>query len=284
MARVVDRVMRKLVPRPADIPRPWRGIDVEGAERTFRFLRYGDCGWRENNRGHSLGQRAGYPLVMAERLAESGISTSFSDVYLGPATRLPETGEELTRFVKLDGPPDIVLLECCSAHAVRSVIPLRKPWYNDLRINVGDRSGALARPVYPFVHWATRHFGRIVDPFPGTDRHARFFELVRAQWPDATLLMMSPLCRIWTDGFLDAAEQMHVWHQIDALCEEMGVQVVDTRDTIDSLRATLGVRAVNAFNGYDLRRPGHEAVADLLMPHAAERLGARVPREVTTGA
>lgn len=257
------RVARRLVPRPPDAPRQWKGTAGDHPRRV-NVLRYGDCAWRECDYGHNLGRRPGYPQVLADLLARRAVGMGWSWVYMARHQDLPQTEEDLVRFVRLDGDPDLVVLQLSTGHAVRTIWPIRPLW-NDARIHLAQRSGPLSLPVYWVMHRVLRAFGRPHSTFPGTDALETFWALVARRWPHAQRVMLGPLCRAYVDGFIDVERLDEIWGEVARCSLECGVTVVDSIPAMDALRDRIGRRALNGFNGYDLRRPGHEVIAAQLL-------------------
>ena len=260
---MLNRVVRRL-PVPADRPRRWSGLEGAEALEPLRMVRFGDCSWRETDLAHQTGLRPGFPLVLAERLAERGVGLRFTDVYVPSVAALPRDAEGLARFLRFEGVPDVVLLQPALAHATRALLP-STPALNRLRRFGAWRAGRLAGPGYATLHPLLRRFGRHVSPYEGGEHVSAFLDAVSAVWPSARVIALSPPVRPARDGWADPAELERVWNDVAAVCAARGVEVVDTRDELDALVARMGPRAVYAANACDLRRVGHEAVAGRLL-------------------
>lgn len=266
------RVLRRVVPKPPDPPREWRGIDRPGFERA-RLVRFGDCSWREIDFGHGRGSRAGFPLAAAELLERRGVALSFGDVYTAGVEPLPARAEDMDRYVRLHGDPDFIVLQPALSHAIRSIFTPRDEW-NRVRDLAGRRAGPLARLGYVVIQPALRRFGSLPGPFPGTAPVEAFIRAARERWPDVEIVAVSPW-RPLHDGWVDPAQLEAVWREVAECCRREGVEVIDCADAVDRARSEHGTRAVNGANGYDLRRAGHEAVGALL----AEWIAARLPSQ-----
>lgn len=256
-------LLRKLIPKPSDPLRGWRGT-ADDHPRSINILRYGDCAWREQRHGHTLGVRPGYPLVIAERLARRGIGMGWSMVYVGSYSALPTSREELVRFVRLGGAaPDVVILQLAMGYATRTILP-RNQYWNDARLHLARLAGPLSRPVYWLLEKLLRRYGS-TRPFDDTQSLEVFWELVADEWPDAQRIMMSPSCVPVVDGLIASEVLVRRWRHLAGRCQAIGVQTVETFAAVAERREQLGRRAVGAYMDYDLRRPGHEAVADVLL-------------------
>src|SRR4051812_12088272 len=119
---MLDRAIARL-PVPADEPRRWSGLGSSEGLTPLRVVRFGDCSWRETDLAHQTGTRAGFPLVLAERLAACGVELRFTDVYVPSVGSLPRDAPGLCAFLRFAGAPDVVLLQPALAHATRALLP-----------------------------------------------------------------------------------------------------------------------------------------------------------------
>lgn len=258
------------IPMPPDEPREWHGLDVPG--RPLRIVRFGDCSWRETDLGHQTGTRPGYPLVLAELLAERGVAMQFTDVYVASVAELPSDAEGLTRHLHLDGPPDVVILQPALGHATRVLLPVNAE-INRLRRLVAHWVGRAAGPLYAMLHPIARRFGRYASPYPGPGGIDPFLSAVRSTWPNAHAVALGPPARPRRNGWADPEQLERVWAQVAEHARAFDVDTLDVRDGVEATAQRLGDAAVFGANACDLRRPGHEAVGhEVLAWLAQERL------------
>lgn len=265
LARAMHRVLERAIPRVEDPPLAWRGIDDPGLS-PLRVVRYGDCSWREVVGAHQLGERPGYPLVVAERLREHGIGMRFTNHHVTPAEALPVDGPGVRKHLRSGERPDLVWIQVGCAYAIRSMLPV-ETYSNRVRLRINGRLGSAGGTVHSAITApALRRFGRYAYEFPGWPavqaRIEEFIRLIRRSFPGASVALLFP----WgasSDGWMNPNRLEAVGSVLGDVCENCDVLAVDARAQLRD--AELRGVAVRASNGYDLTRAGHEVVTDAIL-------------------
>jgi hypothetical protein len=255
-------------PPVPDLALSWRGTapPLPGGP-LLRIAHYGDCGWREMPYSHGVHTRPGYPLVLADRLAQAGAGLEFSSVVANRFDHLPG-GEELDVHLRLSGPPDVVLVQLGGLYPRLVLIPDR-PLILRLRARIARRLGPLVFAAYralrPFVIAA----GRFSVPYGGPEPLVGFLHAARARWPDARVVVMPPFPR--SSG---ARRQLAIEHRVaeDVRAAATGIAGVELLKVADLLpRRERGLRCANAYNlsARGGERIGHRLADFLASPHPA---------------
>lgn len=258
----------RLVVGPAsefDPARGWRGTVKEGTE-SVRVLHVGDCAFRSMELSHDFRAPVGYPAVAAERLGEQGIGFGFNHYFAVLFEHLPDR-EHLLKHSKVEHAPDVVLIHMGGTYHRKLTLGTGKRM-QQLRQDCGKRLGRKAflyhRAIQPFV----RVFGRYQAPYSGTAELERFIEMVRAEWPNAQVLIAHPYRQVFRHPKQLVISQ-RVDDDIDALAERIGVHTINFNEALGRDPALRGAA------GYNLNSRGSQIVggtfADWLLANAAKR-------------
>lgn len=252
---------------PVDDPaRGWSGAR-ERADR--RVVRYGSCEFRTMATTHGLVNPVGYPAVaVAELQALHGIHTSWHGVFVPYFESLPGTSTSLHDHLKLDGVPDVVVLQVGSVYASRSFLGAAQPVVN-LRNQLAHRAPPLlARAHYAAVNSVAGRFGRPPFPYAGAERLDAFFGAVRDTWPDASVFTELPLLPV-RDGLWSRSAMGEIRGDIARKAFSWGVEVVDHEERLGTSRA------LRSLNNYNLTQRGSEIVGAFWADRLAREWGCR---------
>ena len=225
---------------------------------TRRLAIYGDCSWRSMEAAHGTHTPPGYPLVMAERLAaaDSGLEVGFG--IFGWYDGLPQTEADLTRHLKLTGPPDLVVVQLGAIYGLRRVLSDNNR-LDTVRAAVARMLGPLAIPVSRVMRPVGQRVGTPVRDYPGTEPLESFLALACDTWPDGRVVVMAPFPRHIASPKVRAMEARVHDDQL-AATQRAGVGFVDCAPALlASSERTTGA------NGYNLNATGSRIVAEELL-------------------
>ena len=229
------------------------------ARATRRLAIYGDCSWRSMEAAHGTHTPPGYPRVMAERLAAAGSGLEVGFGVFGWYEALPQNEADLTRHLKLAGPPDLVVVQLGAIYGLRRVLSDNNR-LDTIRRAVARMLGPLAIPVSRVTRPVGQRVGTPVCDYPGTEQLESFLALACATWPDARIVVMAPFPRRIASPKVRAIEARVHADQL-AAAQRAGVDVVDCAPAL----LASGERTTGA-NGYNLNAAGSRIVAEELLP------------------
>jgi hypothetical protein len=256
MRRIAKAVATKAAgPQVEDRALRWRGT-AEAGKPVLRIAHYGDCGWREMPRSHGTHTPPGWPLAMADALAEDGTTLEFSSWVVHELQWLPRY-EDLDVHLRLTGDPDVVVVQLGATHTRLIVLP-DSPELLRLRARIARRLGRHVFVAHRPVEWMLAAFGRFSHPYPGAEPLGPFLAAVRERWPQARVVVLLPWHRT-----VAARRQREMIDRIRAeertVAEAAGVEVIDLAED------ALPDRCVNGYN---------------LGPESSRRVGRRLAREL----
>jgi hypothetical protein len=219
---------------------------------------YGDCSWRSMEAAHGTHTPPGYPLVMAERMAQSGAGLEVGFGVFGWYEGLPQTEKALTRHLKLSGPPDLVVVQLGAIYGLRRVLSDNNR-LDSVRGSVARALGPLAIPVSRLVRPVGQRMGTPVRDYPGTAPLESFLALTRSTWPAARIVVMAPFPRHIASPKVRAMEARVHAEQL-AAAQRAGVGFVDCAPAL----LACDERTTGA-NGYNLNATGSRIVAEELL-------------------
>jgi hypothetical protein len=242
---------------PPDPARGWRGaVNDPGAAR--RMAVFGDCSWRAMEAAHGTHTPPGYPRAMAERLAQDGPGLQVGFGIYGWYELLPQTAEELVRHLKLDGPPDLVVVQLGAIYGLRRVLPDNNR-LDRLRGAVARALGPLAIHVSRITRPVGQRLGSSASEYHGPARLESFLALARATWPEARIVLMAPFPRrIASPQVRAIGARIH--REQAAAAAGAGVDFLDCGPALQAAQAR-----TNGANGYNLNSAGSEIVAGELL-------------------
>lgn len=261
---MLRRLYRALVgERPEDALRAWRGTALPGQE-ALRVLHVGDCGVRRMDCGHDLLGAPGYPLALAQELQRSGTRMRFDHYFCVNFEVLPEL-DAIERACRLEGDPDVVLVQVGSAYTRRVILPDVNR-VHQLRDELGRRAGRWVFAFYRVLHPFVRAFGRHSTRYRGVGELERFVRKMRDAWPATQVILLLPFRRSpgYPSGEPIAAR---VEEDIRSLTAIPGVSVFDA-DPIVGRDPQL-----RCATGYNLNTRGSQLVGTELARWMQERLG-----------
>lgn len=264
--RVVDERTRQLAAwLMRDVPNPthfWHGA-VDGRPRALHLLRLGDCSWHIIDHGHGYGH-PGYPALLDQRLARAGLGLGFDDCFVGGARHIhPAT---LTRVSRQR--PDAIIVHMGVGHGVLELLPLYRLNLTVARLRVNRALGRAGgwvhrRATAPLL----RRAGRPMATPCTLDEVERGFARLQG-WiaercpgtPWAILPAHTPIRHGWADPTI-VAEMADIYARTAVA---HGATFLDYRPRLDA--AVRAGRAEDFYGatGYDLRRPGHAIVEQVL--------------------
>ena len=245
---------RVLGPLPADPTRGWPATAVAG-EPALRVAYYGDCSFRAMDRSHGVHNPVGWPQVLAARLLEQGERMEFSTVIMNEFDHLPGR-EDLDRYLRLSGLPDVVLVQLGALYTRRTVLP-DTPALLRLRQDIGRRLGRHVFTGYRLLRPGVRVFGRQVVPYGGAAGLERLLLAVRDAWPEAVVAMITPPPR-YPALRVQREIEARVVADARAACRRAGVECLD-------VTAVLGSAArLRCANGYNPSTAGAQLVGESL--------------------
>jgi hypothetical protein len=268
---------QRLFRSPPNIAPSWRGTAEDG-DADLRVLRFGGCDFRAMPLAHTVASEAGFPRHLAELLADRGQRMEFSNIFTAELEALPKTPEAVRQHVKLTGPPDVVLVQIAANYSYRTILG-----FGRRRNIVRDRVGlALGRHVFLGYKVATPFFRRLgrhhLDTAGARVLARDFLKLVRAEWPDARLIVLG-LFPVFTDGAWNPAVQNLLSDEIREEAEALGLEYMSMEGVVPQTQAAY------CANGSMLSDEGSRAVAEALLsrldhgaPAAAERAGSAATR------
>jgi hypothetical protein len=219
---------------------------------------YGDCSWRAMEAAHGTHTPPGYPLAMAERLAEGGSGLEVGFGIFGWYEALPQTERGLTKHLKLTGPPDLVVVQLGAIYGLRRVLADGNR-LDKVRAAVARALGPLAIPVSRMTRPMGQRVGTPVRDYPGTAPLEAFLALARTTWPQARIVVMAPFPRHIASPKVRAMEARVHDEQL-AAAQRAGVEFVDCAPALlASAERTTGA------NGYNLNTTGSRIVAERLL-------------------
>jgi hypothetical protein len=223
---------------------------------VVRVAHFGDCGWREMAHSHGVHTGPGYPLVMAEVLAEDGVGMEFSSWVVHELEWLPRY-EDLDVHLRLTGDPDVVLVQLGAMHTRLIVLP-DSPEMLRLRARIGRAFGRHVFAAHRPIPWVLGAFGRFSHPYEGPAPIVPFLRAVRDRWPQARIVVVLPWLRM-----IAVERQRAVLARVRAdwreAAEATAVEWLDVEEDAHPDRCV---------NGYNLG------------PEASRRVGRRLAREL----
>jgi hypothetical protein len=257
---------------PPDPARGWRGIAPDGLP-VVRLLIFGECAWRSYELGHGTHNPVGYPRAMAQRLVEHGVGLEVSIVRAELFEQLPRTPEELTRHVRLSGPPDVVLVQIGGAHMLWRISPLRpNPRLDPLRWALMRRIGRLVWPATLLRYGMGMIVGRPPFPYPGhCEPIERLFQLVADEWPAAARVLAPPL-QTGLDYPYQRALAPRLHADMRGVADRTDTAYIDFADALAD--SPLPVHSANLYN---LNAHGSQLVGNHLAEWVLEHVSAAQP-------
>jgi len=266
------RVYRGLVgDRPDDPLRAWRGTAPE-ADSVLRMLHVGDCGVRRMDGAHDLLAPIGYPLTTAQELLRDGVGLDFDHYFCVSFESLPTLGE-LRSHIRLDGDPDVLLVQIGSAYTRRVILPDTRR-VHQLRDELARRTGRFVLVFYRGLRPCLRLFGRHSTAYRGTHRLELFIEAVHREWPSVEVVLVLPFRR--SPGYR-AGEPVaaRIESDLHSLAEMPNVWVFDANDVLGR------DPALRCVSGYNLNAHGSGLAGARLAELIRGQLQVR-PREART--
>lgn len=245
---------------PPDPTRGWRGIVVD-AGSARRMAIYGDCSWRAMEAAHGTHTPPGYPLVMADRLAQDGPGLEVGFGIYGWYEGLPRTQAGLIEHLKLSGPPELVVVQLGAIYGLRRVLSDNNG-LDRLRGAVARALGPLAIPISRLTRPVGQRVGGNVRAYPGTAPLETFLALARTTWPQARIVLMAPFPRHIAIPRVRAIETRVHAEQL-AAARRAGIEFLDMGPSLLAAR-----ERTTGANGYNLNAAGSRIVADALLARA----------------
>jgi hypothetical protein len=267
--RLAKFVYRAAVGPPVPDPvRAWRGTVRDGLQ-VMRLLHVGDCGVRRMETSHDLYGPPGYPLVAAERLLEDGVGVEFSHYFAVSFEHLPDV-KTLCKHTRLDGDPDVVLVQVGSAYTRRILLPDTRR-VHQLRDDVGRRAGRLVFAFYKVLRPCVRLFGRPSAKYTGTEELETFIDRTQRAWPHAEVVLVAPFRR--SPGYASGEPvAARIEADLQALAASRdGVSVFDANDVLGR------DPALRCVTGYNLNGRGCMLVGAQLALWILEHAQALIP-------
>lgn len=264
--RIVDERTRQLAAwLMRDVPNPthvWHGA-ADGRPRALHLLRLGDCSWHIIDHAHGFG-RPGYPALLDERLARAGVGLGFDDCFVGSARKIhPPT---LTRVARER--PDAIIVHMGVGHGVLELLPLSRLNLTVARLranrSLGRAGGWLHRHVTaPLLRRAGRPITAPCTPEETEQGFARlrgWIEQCCPGTPWAILPPHTPIRHGWADPAI-VAETTDIYARAAVA---QGGAFLDYRPHLAAAVRAGRTEDFYGATGYDLRRPGHVIVEQLL--------------------
>jgi hypothetical protein len=225
---------------------------------TRRLAIYGDCSWRAMEAAHGTHTPPGYPLALAERLGERGLGLEVGFGIYGAYEQLPRDEAALTRYLKLGGRPDVVVVQLGAIYGLRRVVADNNA-LDRLRGAVARALGRHAIAVSRITRPLGQRLGRARQAYQGTAALEAFLELAARTWPHARIVLMAPFPRHIASPKVRSTEARVHTEQL-AAARRCGVEFVDCAP------ALLGCRErTTGANGYNLNAAGSQIVAQRLI-------------------
>jgi len=142
---------------------------------------------------HDLLAPRGYPVTTARELLRDGVGLDFSHYFCVSFEDLPDV-EELRRHIRLNGDPDILIVQIGSAYTRKVILP-DKPRVHQLRDELGRRTGRFVLTFYRALRPCLRMFGRHSATYRGTHRLEQFAKAVQREWPSVKVVLVVPFRR-----------------------------------------------------------------------------------------
>jgi hypothetical protein len=245
-----------------DPSRGWRGI-VQDGRPPRRLAIYGDCSWRAMEAAHGTHTPPGYPLALAERLVAAGSGLEVGFGIFGKYEALPIDEAGLTRYLRLTGAPEVVVIQLGALYGLRRVLADGNA-LDRVRGAVARALGPLAIPVSRMTRPFGQRIGKPVTPYPGIAALEAFIALASEVWPDARIVLMAPFPRHIASPAVRAMETLVHDEQL-AAAERAGIGFVDCAPAL--LACT---ERTTGANGYNLNAAGSRIVAAELLPLVVE--------------
>jgi hypothetical protein len=239
-----------------DPSRGWRGLVREG-QPARRLAIYGDCSWRAMEAAHGTHTPPGYPLALAERLVAAGSGLEVGFGIFGRYELLPRDEAALTKYLRLTGAPDVIVVQLGALYGLRRVLADGNA-LDRVRGGVARALGPLAIPVSRVMRPFGQRIGRPVTPYPGTAALEAFLALAGKVWPEARIVLMAPFPRHIASPAVRAMEARVHDDQL-AAAQRAGIDFVDCAP---ALLASPG--RTTCANGYNLNAAGSRIVAEQL--------------------
>lgn len=250
-----------LGPHVPDPTRRWRGIAPAGLP-TLRLALYADCGWREMEHAHGTHTPPGWPRVVAERLVAQGIGLEISVVTVASLDALPGDPEALTRWLRLSGPPDAIVVATGSVHYSRRLLP-SNPFLDRLRTDIGRRMGRHAHLALRASDPIVKTLAKDLVPYRGPDALAAFLAATGKTFPQAPVgVLPVPALLVHYRG--RRATERRLQADVRAAATAAGAQVIEVDELLAPHRARArGANRVN-LNALGSRIAGEEVARWLL--------------------
>jgi hypothetical protein len=222
---LVPVLTRFKLPPIEDPTRCWRGVTPDGLP-VLRLALFADCAWREMEGWHGPHHGPGWPQVAGETLiAQHGVGLEVSVVTVAGVGQLPGTEVDLVHYLRLTGPPDVLLLQTGAAHYTRRLFPSTEQWdrYRNRSARIlGRHALTVKRLKDPVV----KRFRPNILPYPGPATYAPFFAAARSAFPDAALAAIPVYPRLrHYHGDRETERMLHA--DLRAACVQAGVEVLD---------------------------------------------------------
>lgn len=274
-ADVRNEIGQRAIRNLANPTLTWHGVEDPELQGR-RLLRIGDCSWQVIDRGHTFG-RPGYPAMVADRLRSMGVAMAFDDCYAGTSSQI--SIEMLERVAPER--PDAIIVQMGVLHGLLELLALWDAGLVTVRAAANRRLGVLGGPLHRrLTAPLLRRYGRPCMAPVSAEQVASeldaLFAWIDARHPGVPRAVLPPHGLIqsgWadpvtvqeaTDCYLDSA----VRH---------GADILDYRERLRE-RAAGRERRFYGANGYDLRAPGHEVIADMLLTWLSAQWGLDRPR------
>jgi hypothetical protein len=252
--RALRRLDKLAFGRPHDPTPGWSGLaSVEG--RPLRVARFGSCELRAMDGPHGTHTPVGYPRRLAEVAAEQGLAIEFGNVFVGTYEDLPRTREELWRYLRLSGDPDVVLVHVGGMYGYRVILPVSRRIVS-LREKAGRAVGRLVFGSYRVLNPLARRMGRYAVAYHGGERLDAFLSLLEETWPQASVHVLLPLVPL-TDGAFDRPLTERIAGEIRTVAARHGLEAIDPEPVTGDPR-------LRCANGVNLNSAGSEAFGDRL--------------------
>jgi hypothetical protein len=245
-----------------DPSRGWRGL-VQDGQPARRLAIYGDCSWRAMEAAHGTHTPPGYPLALAERLVAAGSGLEVGFGIFGKYELLPRDEAALTKYLRLTGAPDVIVVQLGALYGLRRVLADGNA-LDRVRGGVARALGPLAIPVSRMTRPFGQRLGRPVTPYPGTAPLEAFIALAGEVWPEARIVLMAPFPRHIASPAVRAMETRVHDDQL-AAAGRAGIEFVDCAPAL----LACSERTTGA-NGYNLNAAGSRIVAGELLPSVVE--------------
>lgn len=257
---LLKRGYRALVGPPSvDLARAWPGTATKGGA-GLRHLHIGDCNFRRMDLGHDTQAAPGYPLAAAEALLEQGIGVEFAHYFCINFEHVPEMADVVCR-ARLSGAPDLITVHMGGNYTRWIVVPDTRRTMQ-MRVEIARRLGKATFPGYRLLAPFVRLLGRPAARYRGIEAYERFLGALRQTWPEAQIVVISPLPRCWGSRTMYRIGA-RVDADIRAATERLGLTLLDATSVLGRDRALRGASAYQ-LNGKGCEALGNELARQIL--------------------